>query len=52
MLHGPEPAKRALLGYFNDVQRHQPPTAVSQRLDGALGDTKQAFVTHFRDWKR
>lgn len=52
MLHGPEPARQALLTYFADVRAHRPPRPISARLRESLADTPAAFVRHFQQWPR
>jgi hypothetical protein len=52
MIHGPEQARLALLEYFDDVEHHRPPAALSERLQRNLGDPSREFVSHFRKWKR
>jgi hypothetical protein len=52
MIHGPEQAQLALLEYFDDLEHHRPPAALSQRLALKLGDPSRGFQAHFRKWTR
>jgi hypothetical protein len=52
MMHGPEQAQIALLEYIDDLEQHRPPVALSERLKRKLDNPTQAFLLHFRKWKR
>lgn len=52
MLHGPEPARAALREYLNCVQRHEPPTPLSQSLAAKLRSPEYALAAHFGATRR
>ncbi len=51
MLHGPPEAQQALLQYFAQVARHEPPTPLSAALAERIASPQQAFADHFRNWR-
>jgi len=52
MLHGPEPARRALQEYLESIRRHEPPMPLSQSLARKLGSPERALAAHFRPSRR
>ncbi len=52
LIHGPEPARRALLEYFDDVEHHRPPKPISERLQARFEHPDREFAAHFRRWRR
>ena len=52
MLHGPPVARQTLVDYLAKLERHEPPRPLSETLAQQLDSPPQAFVEHFRSWRR
>ncbi len=50
MLHGPEPAHRALVEYLACYQQHQPAGKLSVRLAQAVPNSTEQMIKHFKHW--
>lgn len=51
LLHGPAEAHDELVSFLGDIQRHQPPGMLSQRLRRRIPELEQRYLQHFRQWK-
>jgi hypothetical protein len=51
MLHGPESAHRALVGYLADLRESPDTGHLSARLAAALPDPSERLVQHFKHWQ-
>jgi hypothetical protein len=51
MLHGPQPAHRALVEYLACYQRSMPAGKLSARLAEAVPNPTDQMIQHFRNWR-
>jgi hypothetical protein len=52
MLHGPEGAHHALVGYLNSVRHSSTGESLSARLEAAVPNSSHRLVQHFKYWSR
>jgi hypothetical protein len=50
MLHDSSESREALIRYLVDIQRHQSPGCLSDRLRQQIPELDQRFLRHFRGW--
>jgi hypothetical protein len=52
MMHGPEPAHRALVEYLACFQQWTPAGKLSVRLAEAVPNPTEQMIQHFKHWQR
>jgi hypothetical protein len=52
MLHGPQPAYDALLGFLGDVRRGAAPGHLSDRIASTVPNATERMIQHFKNWHR